>query len=60
LRSGDPFQGYIISLLVLVIYVYINEISQKNRKGIAAGLALFGVHWFFEILNALIHQIIKV
>ena len=56
LRSGDPFQWYVITLLALVIYVYVTEISQKNWKGIAAGLALYGVHWFYEILNALIQH----
>lgn len=56
LRQGDPFQWYVITLLALVLYVYLNEISQRNWKGIAAGLALYGVHWFFEILNALVQH----
>ena len=56
LRSGENFQWYIIALLALVIYVYTNEISKKNWKGVAAGLALYSVHWFFEILNALIQH----
>jgi hypothetical protein len=56
LRSGENFQWYVITLLALVIYVYTNEISKKNWKGVAAGLALYGVHWFFEILNALIQH----
>jgi len=54
LRSGDPFQWYVITLLALTVYVYINEISKKNWKGIAAGLSLYMVHWFVEIVNALI------
>ena len=54
LRSPDHFQWYVIPLLALVIYVYTNEISKKNWKGIAAGLSLYLVHWFFEIVNALI------
>ncbi len=54
LRSGENFQWYVIPLLALVIYVYTNEISKKNRKGIAAGLSLYLVHWFYEIANALI------
>lgn len=54
LRSGDHFQWYVIALLALVIYVYTNEISKKNWKGIAAGLSLYLVHWLFEITNALI------
>jgi len=56
LRSGEFFQWYVITLLALVIYVYTNEISKKNWKGIAAGLALYAVHWFYEIINALIQH----
>jgi len=54
LRSPDNFQWYVITLLALVIYIYTNEISKKNWKGIAAGLSLYLVHWFYEIGNALI------
>jgi hypothetical protein len=54
LRSGDLFQWHIITLLSLVAYVYLNEISKGNWKSIAAGLALYMVHWFVEIINALI------
>jgi len=36
--------------------MYINEISKRNWKVVAAGLSLYGVHWFFEILNALIQH----
>jgi len=56
LRNGENFQWYVITLLALVMYVYTNEISKKNWKGIAAGLALYMVHWFYEILNALIQH----
>lgn len=56
LRNGENFQWYVISLLALVVYVYITEIANRNWKGIAAGLALYAVHWFFEILNALIQH----
>lgn len=56
LRQGGNFQWYIITLLALVVYVYFNEISKKNWKGVAAGLALYSVHWFYEILNALIQH----
>jgi hypothetical protein len=27
LRKGDPFQWYVITLLALVMYIYMNEIS---------------------------------
>jgi hypothetical protein len=56
LRSGEPFQWYVITLLALVVYVYANEISKRNWRGIAAGLALYMVHWVFEIGNALIQH----
>jgi hypothetical protein len=56
LRKGDHFQWYVITFLALVVYVYFNEISKQNWKGIAAGLALYSVHWFYEILNALIQH----
>jgi hypothetical protein len=56
LRSGDPFQWYVITLLALVVYVYFREIKNKNFNGIAAGLSLYMVHWFVEIINALIQH----
>ena len=56
LRSGEPFQWYVITLLALVVYVYMNEIANRNWRGIAAGLSLYMVHWFFEIINALIQH----
>jgi hypothetical protein len=56
LRVGDNFQWYVITFLALVVYIYMNEITKKNWKGIMAGLALYSVHWFYEILNALIQH----
>jgi hypothetical protein len=56
LRNGQPFQWYVITLLALVVYVYFNEISKKNWKGVAAGLSLYMVHWFVEIVNALVQH----
>ena len=56
LRSGQPFQWHIITLLAFVVYIYHNEISKNNWRGIAAGLSLYMVHWFYEIINALIQH----
>jgi hypothetical protein len=53
LRSGENFNFYAIFLLVLVLFIYFNEINKKNWKAIAAGLSLYMVHWFAEIINAL-------
>lgn len=57
LRSGAPFQWHVVTLLVLVLYVYFNEIARRNWKAVAAGLALYMVHWFVEIVNALIQHV---
>jgi hypothetical protein len=56
LRSGELFQWYVITLLALVLYIYTNEIAKRNWKPVAAGLALYSVHWFYEILNALVQH----
>jgi hypothetical protein len=56
LRQGTNFQWYVIALLALAVYAYANEYSQRNWKPIAAGLSLYLVHWFYEILNALIQH----
>lgn len=56
LRSGANFEWYVIPLLAVVVYVYVNEIVRANWKVIAAGLSLYLVHWFFEIGNALIQH----
>ncbi len=56
LRDGSNFQLYILPIFVIILYIYFNEISKRNWKGVAAGLALYMVHWFYEILNALIQH----
>lgn len=56
LRTGENFHWVVITLLALVVYVYTNEYSKGNFKGIAAGLSLYLVHWFYEIANALIQH----
>jgi hypothetical protein len=56
LRSGDTFQWYVIPLFLMVLYVYANEYEKGNYRVIAGGLALYMVHWFVEIINALIQH----
>ena len=54
-RSTDNFNWTFITLLAHVVCgVYIPQIKKKNYNGIAAALALYGVHWFYEIMNAVI------
>jgi hypothetical protein len=56
LRNGQFFHWQVITLLALVVYVYANEIEKRNWKPIAAGLGLYMVHWFVEIVNGLIQH----
>lgn len=56
LRNTGTFQWYFIPLFAFVVYIYFNEVQNKNWKGIAAGLSLYMVHWFYEIMNALIQH----
>lgn len=53
-RDTSNFNWTFIALLAVVVYIYATEFKNKNYKGIAAGLALYAVHWFFEIMNAVI------
>ena len=54
-RSTDNFNWTFIAILALVVVgVYIPQIKRGNWNGIFAALALYGVHWFYEIMNAVI------
>jgi hypothetical protein len=53
-RNTDHFHWTFIAILAFVVYIYATEYQQKNFRGIAAGLALYMVHWFYEITNAVI------
>ena len=62
-RSTDNFNWtfifilavvFYIFILAVVFYVYWTEIHKKNYEVVYAGLALYGVHWLYEICNAVI------
>ena len=53
-RSTENFNWTFIFILAVVFYVYWSEINKKNYGAVFAGLALYGVHWLYEIANAVI------
>ena len=54
-RSTDNFNWTFIALLALVVCgVWIPRIRDGKWNAVFAALALYGVHWFYEILNAVI------
>ena len=53
-RSTANFNWTFIALLAIVAYIYATEFKNRNYKAIVAGLALYSVHWFYEIMNAVI------
>ena len=56
-RSTDNFNWTFIFILAVVFYVYWTEIKNKDTKAVCAGLALYGVHWLYEIVNAIIAHV---
>lgn len=57
IRSTDNFNWTFIFIFTVVVYIYFTEFKNKNYKGLAAALALYGVHWLYEIANAVIQSI---
>jgi len=57
LRRGEFFNLYAIFMIVVVLYIYFSEYQKKNYRTIVAGLTLYGIHWFVEIVNAIIQHI---
>ena len=53
-RSTENFNWTFIFILAVVFYVYWTEMHKKNYEVVYAGLALYGVHWLYEIVNAII------
>ncbi len=53
-RSTANFDWTFIALFAFVVYIYANEYQKGNYKAIVAGLSLYAVHWFYEIMNAVI------
>jgi len=56
-RSTANFNWTFIFILAVVFYVYWSEIHKKNMETVCAGLALYGVHWLYEIANAVIGHV---
>lgn len=56
IRNTDNFNWTFIFAFTIILYIYFTEFKNKNYRGLAAGLALYGVHWIFEIANALIQS----
>ena len=56
-RSTENFNWTFIFILAVVFYVYWTEYKNKDYKAIVAGFSLYGVHWLYEIGNAIIAHI---
>ncbi len=53
-RSTENFNWTFIFILAVVFYVYWSEFKKKDFTAIVAGFSLYGVHWLYEIGNAVI------
>lgn len=56
-RSTENFKWTFIFILSVVFYIYWSEAQKKNWKHIVAGFSLYGVHWLYEICNAIIYHV---
>jgi hypothetical protein len=54
LRDPDQFKWYTVTLIAFVLYVYSVEVERRRWDIVFAGLALWLMDWFNEILNALV------
>jgi hypothetical protein len=54
LRDGSHFQWYVIPFLLIVMYIYANEVERKNWSMVLAGLSFWLMDWFNEIWNGLV------
>lgn len=54
LREPSTFKWYVVTLLVLVLYVYTVEVERRRWDIVLAGLAFWLADWINEIVNALI------
>ena len=53
-RSTQNFNWTFIFILAVVFFIYWSAMHKKDYKVVFAGLALYGVHWLYEIANAII------
>ena len=53
-RDTNNFNWTFIFILAVVFFVYWSHMHKKDYKAVFAGLALYGVHWLYEIMNAII------
>ena len=53
-RSTENFNWTFIFILAVVFFIYWSAMHKKDYKVVFAGLALYGVHWLYEIANAII------
>ncbi len=53
-RDPSHFNWTFIFILAAVVILYTFEVEKKDWRPIAAALALYAVHWLYEIMNAVI------
>ncbi len=54
LRDETQFKWYVVTLLVLVLYVYAVEVERRRWDIVLAGAALWLADWINEIIDALV------
>lgn len=53
-RDPSNFNWTTIFFLAIVVFIYWDLYRKKEYKMLVAGISLYAVHWFYEIMNAVI------
>lgn len=53
-RDASHFQWYVIPLLLIVLYAYVEQVAQRRWNIVLAALAFWLMDWVNEIWNALL------
>src|SRR5574344_2731741 len=56
-RDPSNFNWSTIMFLAIVVFIYWCVVYKKDYKLLVAGISLYAVHWFYEIMNAIIGHI---
>lgn len=56
-RDPKYFNWTTIMFLAIVVFIYNCVLKKKDYKMLIAGISLYSIHWFYEIMNAIIYKV---
>jgi hypothetical protein len=59
IRDPDTFKWYLIPMIIIVLYIFINEWSKENKSVVLGAAAFWGADLFNEIWNGIFFHLTK-